>query len=201
MNPAILLTASRLVIALFFSFYFIQAVQGRIYDADKSSLLIAILCVILIELSDAFDGWIARRNHEVTQFGKIFDPICDSVSRQTIFCTFMYCGLIPLWMFLVFLYRDAILWLIRILCAADGTVVAARMSGKLKAILQAIGTFLVLIAVAAHAWNITALPHSFLGFHPAFWIMTVPTIFTFLSMFDYLIPYWPVIRKMMIPVK
>lgn len=196
MNPAILVTSSRAVLALVFSYFFIKAAKGNLYTADNTFLIIAIVCAILIELSDAVDGVIARKRNQVTRFGKIFDPVCDSVARQTIFCTFMYTGIIPLWMFFIFLYRDAILSFIRIMNAIDGTVIAARSSGKLKAVFQAIGTFLVLLVVLCHSFRIGSIPEKIAGMHPGFWIMLFPAIFTVLSMFDYLIPSMPVLKKM-----
>ena len=197
MNPAILITSSRVIIALFFSYFFIKSIGENLYSADKTFLLISIGCAILIELSDALDGMIARWRNQVTSFGKIFDPVCDSMARQTIFCTFMYTGIIPLWMFFVFLYRDAILSFIRIMNAIDGTVVAAKLSGKLKAIFQAIGIFFVLIVVLCHTFNIGSVPQKVAGMHPGYWIMLFPAIFTVLSMFDYLFPSMPVIKKML----
>ena len=199
MNFAIVLTSSRLIIALFFSFFFIKAAHNNLYTANKVFLLLAIACAFLIEMSDAIDGVIARSRNEVTSFGKIFDPVCDSISRQTIFCTFMYTGIIPLWMFFIFLYRDALMSFIRIMCAVNGAVIAARLSGKLKAIFQAMGTGLVLVVVFLHTYVKGLIPETWWGMHPGFWIMVFPTLFTALSMFDYLIPNWHVIKKMMEP--
>lgn len=199
MNPAIILTGSRLVLAIIFSCFFITGVRANIYSADKVFLLISIITVIILELTDAFDGIVARKRQEVTRFGKIFDPVCDSISRQTIFCAFMYTGIIPFWMFIVFLYRDALNSFLRIMCAADGTVVAAKTSGKLKAIFQAIGTFLVLMVVFVHSNYPGLISKTWLGMHPGFWIMLFPAFFTVLSLFDYLVPSWPVLKKMMIP--
>lgn len=201
MNPAIVITSSRLVFALLFSFFFIKAINGNLFAADKTYLLLSISLAIIIELSDAIDGIIARKKNKVTRFGKIFDPMCDSVARQTIFCTFMVTGIIPIWMFLIFLYRDAILSFIRIMCAIDGTIIAAKLSGKLKAIFQAIGSFFVLLVVLCHAYNIGSIPEKVLGMHPGFWIMLFPALFTVLSMFDYLIPNWHVVKKMTVPEK
>lgn len=201
MNPANIITSSRLILALFFSFFFVKAAHNNLYSADKMYLLLAIGCAILLELSDAVDGIIARMKNEVSSFGKIFDPVCDSISRQTIFCTFMYTGIIPLWMFLIFLYRDALQSFLRIMCAIDGTVMAAKLSGKLKAIFQAVGTFLVLLVVLLHTYTSGLVPQKLLGMHPGFWIMVFPALFTILSMFDYLIPNWHVVKKMMEPEK
>lgn len=201
MNIAIVVTSSRLIMALFFSYFFVQAVGNNLYSANKVYLLLTIGCAILIELSDAVDGIIARRNRAVTAFGKIFDPVCDSISRQTIFCTFMYVGIIPLWMFFIFLYRDALLSFIRIMCAINGVVMAAKLSGKLKAIFQAAGTFCVLLVVLLHTYADELVPKRIWGMHPGFWIMVFPALFTFLSMFDYLIPNWQRIQRMMEPEK
>ncbi len=188
-------------LAAFFSYFFVKAAHGNLYSADKMYLWLAIGCVLLLEFSDAIDGIIARMKNEVTSFGKIFDPVCDSISRQTIFCTFMYTGIIPLWMFLIFLYRDALQSFLRIMCAIDGTVMAAKLSGKLKAIFQAIGTFLVLFVILFHTYGVGSIPEKLLGMHPGFWIMVFPALFTILSMLEYIIPNWHVIKKMMEPEK
>ena len=197
-NPALILTASRLFFAPGFAYFFLAAVRGHLASPNLPWLFAAIAAVMLIELSDAFDGFVARARNEVTALGKIFDPICDSLSRLTIFLCFVLVGIMPLWLFLIFMYRDGILNLIRIMNAANGTVLAAKKSGKLKAIIQALGTFLVLMALLSPPlhWGI---PQYFAGRHIGFWIMLIPAAITFLSMFDYLIPSMPVIRKMATP--
>ena len=197
-NPAIILTGSRLFFAPIFAYAFFAAAMGRLDHPDLFWLCISIGAVVLIELSDAFDGMVARGRNEVTALGKIFDPICDSLSRQTIFIAFMMVGIMPLWLYLVFMYRDGILNLIRILNAANGTVLAAKKSGKLKAIIQAVGTFLVLAVLLLPLLGI-AVPQNLGGRHTGFWIMIIPALITFTSMFDYLIPSLPVLRKMATP--
>jgi CDP-diacylglycerol--glycerol-3-phosphate 3-phosphatidyltransferase len=99
-------------------------------------------------------------------------------------------------MFLIFLYRDAALSFIRIICAIDGSVIAAKLSGKLKAVFQAIGIFFVLFIVLCHALNIGCMPQKVWGMHPGFWTMLFPAIFTVLSFFDYFFPSLPILKKM-----
>ena len=197
MNLAILITASRLIFPIFFSFFFLKSVSSNLYNAQGTWLLWAFSFLLLIEMSDALDGMIARGREEVTRFGKIFDPICDSIARQTVFCTFMAVGIIPLWFFLLFLYRDSFLSLLRIMNAIDGTVLAAKKSGKIKAVIQAIGAIFVVLTVWAH--SNTYIPQKIWGMHPGFWIMLVPGGITILSFFDYFIPSIPLLKKMMIP--
>ncbi len=193
MNLATVLTASRVVIAPIFALVFVLG-----YGSPGISWLWwCFILAILVELSDLLDGTVARSRGEVTDFGKVFDPVADSVSRQTIFISFMVTGIIPLWMYLIFFYRDAFMQLLRIVCASSGIVLAARKSGKAKAVLQGIGTFGVLFVLALLYYNVSWMPSTILGYNPGFWVMLFPTIFTLLSVIDYIIPNRKLIARMM----
>ena len=184
MNLATVFTLSRVIIAPFLLMYL---------SADTVPTQMAAIWKLvsgcMIEISDLLDGTIARARHDVTDFGNVFYPIADSVSRQTVFISFMVSGIIPLWMYLIFFYRDAFMQLLRIVCASSGVVLAARKSGKAKAVLQGIATFGVIAVIALQRmYQVKWIPAQFLGFHPAFWVMLLPTIYTLLSVIDYVIP-------------
>ncbi len=199
MNPAMILTGSRLITGPIFAYFFLKATTGTFSPEhpDTVVLICALVAVILLELSDAFDGMVARARNEVTDLGKIFDPVCDAISRQTIFLSFLIVGIIPMWMFLIFLYRDSLVYLLRIMMAKEGTVMAAKWAGKFKAITQAVGTFVVIGLIFIEA-NGTVLPKP-MGMHLGFWVMIVPTIFTIQSFFDYVVPNWQVIVRAATP--
>jgi CDP-diacylglycerol--glycerol-3-phosphate 3-phosphatidyltransferase len=193
MNIANMITISRVLIAPFFAYAFMHGYStGNIFY-----IWAAVLFAGLIEISDMLDGTVARARKEVTDFGKVCDPIADSVSRQTVFLSFLMVGIIPLWLYLIFFYRDAFMQLLRIICASSGVVLAARKSGKLKAVLQGIATFGVLLVVLLKFYSPSVLPDSFLGFHLGFWVMLFPAIYTLLSVIDYIIPNRQLIVKMM----
>jgi CDP-diacylglycerol--glycerol-3-phosphate 3-phosphatidyltransferase len=177
-----------------FAFFFIS---GYAHPQATFFIWICALLALLVELTDMMDGLLARARKEVTDFGKVFDPVADSLSRQTIFLSFMVAGIIPWWLYIVFFYRDAMLQLLRIICASGGLVLAARQSGKAKAVLQGIGTFGVLLVVALQRYHLAGMPDRVWGFHPAFWVMLFPAIFTVVSVADYVIPNFAMIRKMM----
>jgi CDP-diacylglycerol--glycerol-3-phosphate 3-phosphatidyltransferase len=198
MNPATIMTTSRLVWAPVFAYCFIASAKN---DFAVQPLWTALFFAVLIELSDAFDGMLARQRKEVTDFGKIFDPVCDSLSRQTVFLAFLLTEIIPLWMFLVFLYRDSLMSFLRVMCAADGTVVAARKSGKLKAVFQAAATFLIIGILLLRSYGFVSIPESLWGRHIGFWIMLPVAGFTFLSFFDYLVPHRNVFKRRMAPTQ
>jgi CDP-diacylglycerol--glycerol-3-phosphate 3-phosphatidyltransferase len=193
MNIATILTASRVAIAPVFALAFIRGYASP----GVSWIYLCAALAALIELSDLFDGMTARARGEVTDFGKVFDPVADSVSRQTVFISFMVTGIIPFWMYLVFFYRDAFMQLLRIVCASSGVVLAARKSGKLKAVLQGVATFCVLAILLAQRCGAGWMPESVWGRHPGFWVMLAVAAYTLLSVIDYIIPNRALIAKMM----
>ncbi len=194
MNPATIVTSSRVIIAPVFAYFFIT---GFTRTHSVVWIWICAALALLIEITDILDGRIARARHQVTDFGKVFDPVADSLSRQTVFISFLVAGIIPWWLYLVFFYRDAVLQLLRIICASGGLVLAARQSGKAKAVLQGMGTFGVLIVVALQRYHVAWMPSQLWGFHPGFWVMVIPAVFTLLSVADYVVPNVGMIKKMM----
>lgn len=179
---AIFITSIRIIVAPVFAYVFISS-----YNNENAShmLIFSLFLLAIIELSDALDGYIARKKNQVSDFGKLFDPFADSISRLTIFSSFLIKGIIPIWMFFIFLYRDSFVVAIRHLCIKKNVVLAARISGKLKAIFQAIGSFGVVGISLAHCYEIDFIPYEIYGKHPGFFIMLLPALVTIYSLIDY----------------
>lgn len=106
---------------------------------------LCLLLVLLSEGSDVLDGYLARSRGEVTSFGKLFDPFADSISRFTVFLCYLEANLAPLWMVVTILYRDLLVSALRTAAAAQGVIISARRSGKIKAVVQ--GTSIVAVQV------------------------------------------------------
>lgn len=104
------------------------------------------------ELSDLFDGVLARRHNKVTELGKLLDPMADSIFRLSVFLSFTQ-GVIelPLLVVCVFFYRDIIISTLRTVCALRGVALAARLSGKIKAVVQAAVIFFILIMMIPYS--------------------------------------------------
>lgn len=84
-------------------------------------------------VSDYLDGFIARRNNEITEWGKILDPLADKVCAFILFLYVVYLGLIPLWFFLVEVIRDAVIMSGSLyIKKLRGKVAMAVMSGKIS---------------------------------------------------------------------
>jgi CDP-diacylglycerol---glycerol-3-phosphate 3-phosphatidyltransferase len=139
------LTFIRIFISPIFMFIYLE------HDLLGISLVVLpyILLVLLgvSELSDAFDGYVARKFHQVTDLGKILDPMADSIYRISVFLTFTQPPVnLPLLIVFIFLYRDSVISTLRTICALRGFALAARSSGKIKAVIQA-GTACVILVL------------------------------------------------------
>lgn len=120
-----------------------------------SSIVLPYVLLFLLgvsELSDAFDGFLARRYNQVTDLGKLLDPMADSIARISVFLTFTQDPIdLPLALIFVFLYRDSVVSTLRTICALKGFALAARISGKIKAVIQAISAFAIIILMIPHS--------------------------------------------------
>jgi CDP-diacylglycerol--glycerol-3-phosphate 3-phosphatidyltransferase len=177
------MTISRLVLSPVFIIVFLS--HG--FWAKIAALVI----VCINELTDLLDGIIARKRGETTDFGKIIDPLADSVSRFTIFLCFLAAGYAPVWMIAFLFYRDIIVGYLRILASLHGTVLAARKSGKIKAMVQ--GPAILIILILDIYRESTPLPwfHTF-----TFYLIGFVTLVTVLSGIDYVIGNRQFLKKM-----
>lgn len=105
--------------------------------------LASLLLLGICELTDLLDGYLARSMSEVSEIGKLLDPLCDSLMRFSVFLALNQFDMIPGWTIYVFFYRDLTVAYLRILAMSKGVVFGARMSGKVKAVAQGIGIFLI----------------------------------------------------------
>ncbi len=115
--------------------------------ATGSPLLWAVLVLAIVsELSDVLDGALARKMGLSSGLGQALDPLCDSLYRLTVFMAFSAAGWMPLWLVFPFLFRDIIVSYARIMAASRGVSIGARLSGKVKAVVQGVAQIGVIIA-------------------------------------------------------
>ena len=95
-----------------------------------------IFCIASI--TDHFDGKIARKNNQITDFGKFLDPLADKILVTSAFVCFVELGLMPSWAVVIILAREFIVTSMRLIAAGKGRVIAANMWGKLKTVSQMI---------------------------------------------------------------
>lgn len=150
MSIALILTLLRILLGPIFVALYLYHDQ---FGFTLLSLPYVLLCLtVLSEVSDVFDGLLARRYNKVTDLGKLLDPMADSIFRLSVFLAFTQ-GVIqlPLLLVCIFFYRDIVISTLRALCGLRGFALAARLSGKIKAVMQAIIIFFILVMLIPYS--------------------------------------------------
>ncbi len=126
-------------------------------------ILLSLLWILfaLIELSDVLDGRIARKRSQVSNTGKILDPLADIFSKFTYFACFIISEVLPIWMFMLIIYRELVMVTLRMLLAINGIAFAARFYGKFK-------TFCYFVVS-----GLTLLMYSLMLFFPGYPIVAI----------------------------
>ncbi|PPE06006.1 CDP-diacylglycerol--glycerol-3-phosphate 3-phosphatidyltransferase [Williamsoniiplasma lucivorax] len=105
--------------------------------------LIGGLLFIIGSLSDFLDGYLARKNNQVTDFGKFFDPIADKLLVNTVLILFAWTGMLPVWITLILILRDIFVDFIRMMLSKKQVTLAAGIWGKWKTVFQMFGLSLI----------------------------------------------------------
>lgn len=147
MNIPNKLTISRMIMApLFFIAFFLPFWFGP--QLNKLSVVLLLILYACTELSDLLDGLIARKYKLVTDLGKVMDPFADTFSRLTYFVCLSKVGVMPIWTFIIIMWREFAIVFLRMLMMGSGKAVAANIWGKIKAVLYAISGLAGILFVA-----------------------------------------------------
>lgn len=92
----------------------------------------ALVVYIIACLTDALDGYIARHYDQVTDFGKLVDPLADKVLVMAALCIYVETGKMPGWALAVVILREFAVSGLRMIALEKGKVIAAARSGKIK---------------------------------------------------------------------
>ena len=90
----------------------------------------------IASVTDFVDGYLARRDNLVTNFGKFADPIADKILTMTMMILMAAKGYLPVWLPIIVAIRELAVDGLRLIAVEQGKVVAAGMSGKVKTALQ-----------------------------------------------------------------
>ena len=160
MNIPNRLTVLRLImVPVFFISYSISLLEFG--GAHVVSAVMMFICYAIAELSDLLDGKIARKYNLVTDLGKVMDPFADTLSHLTFFVCFMSRGIMPVWAFIIIMWREFSILFMRMLMMRVGKAMPANICGKSKTVLYAIASIFSIVYIVAAAfvapgsWNQT----------------------------------------------
>src|SRR5919205_2863976 len=119
-------------------------VAALLSGAAYGDLLAAVVFAIA-SLTDALDGWIARRRRTESTFGKLMDPLADKLLVIAALISLVSLDRLAAWVAMVIIARELAVTGLRSLAAERGVVIAASWLGKVKTLLQ-IAAIICLIA-------------------------------------------------------
>ncbi|MBW1986259.1 MAG: CDP-alcohol phosphatidyltransferase family protein [Deltaproteobacteria bacterium] len=129
MSLANIITLSRLPLLLILvALLFIPNLELR---------LLGLGLLIILFLMDWFDGYVARLRDEVTELGAVLDVALDRAVENILWISFMYIGLVPLWVPIIFLIRSFIVDSLRGVALRQGKSVFGMMHSRLGKFLVA----------------------------------------------------------------
>lgn len=110
-------------------------IPSIIYYLVKDKYIAAFIMLTVSGLTDVLDGTIARKFNFITNFGKLIDPLADKVTQLSILCTLVFKGIIPLWILVIVLLKEAFM-----ICGASflygkDLVVSSKWYGKAATVL------------------------------------------------------------------
>ena len=133
------------VLRLILSFVFL----GTMSLAFPHSKTVSLLIFAVAAITDFLDGYLARKHHLITAFGKLMDPLADKVLMAAGFIMLIPEGLVPAWIVVVILAREFLVTGLRLVASSEGLVLAAENLGKYKTIIQIVTILYFLICLAS----------------------------------------------------
>lgn len=158
----------------------------------STTMWIMELIFIIASITDKQDGYLARKNNQVTNFGKFLDPIADKILVVAAMILFVEMGRLPAWIPIIVIFREFAVSGYRLIAVQNsGKVIAANVWGKLKTVTQMIAIILMFLTTQPYfAFVNSALTYMTTGDFVmnilASIFMTVSVIATIFSGYEYL---------------
>ena len=115
---------------------------------------IALGVFVIACLSDAVDGYIARKYNLITNFGKFMDPLADKLLVSSALICFVTLELIPSWVVIIIIAREFIISGFRLVASDNRIVIAASYWGKFKTTAQMILCILLILNLDYKFFNV-----------------------------------------------
>jgi CDP-diacylglycerol--glycerol-3-phosphate 3-phosphatidyltransferase len=204
MNLPNKITLLRVVLIPAFLFVYLAAPFSRLFSAEIGTLefgfifidaatvgeaidqWLALVLFVVAAITDAIDGYLARKLGLVTNFGKLMDPLADKMLVCAAFIALTYANILPAWATIILISREFYISGLRQLALEQSIVMAASTWAKVKT-----GVQITLIIYLILPW-----PFSFLYWPPiAMAVIVVTTIISIWSAAEYTIKNREIFKK------
>jgi len=172
-----------------------------LFSSSTYSNLYALIIFILASVTDAFDGYYARKYNIETEFGNFLDPLADKILVSSAFISFYFLDLIELWMVVVILSRDFFITCLRIVMKKNGQSLKTSRIAKSKTAVQLILIIFILIFLAVEkmeASMFSLFGNIILEYNIVYNATFIVSIFTFYTGFRYFQNNYDIIKKIVV---
>ena len=168
-----------LIVLLLFPFYLVNIEFPKVLISTVTvdiKYFIAAGIFAVASITDALDGYIARKNNIVTNFGKMTDAIADKMLVNSTLIILTAQGFVSPVITVIIVMRDTVVDTIKMIAGSKGKVIAAIKTGKIKT------TFLMLGIILTLCYN---LPFEVFGYDVANFLLVLAVLFSVVSGVEY----------------
>lgn len=151
-----------------------------ILTGSVEALAAALILMVAAELTDFFDGFLARALRQESEIGRLIDPVCDVIYHVSVFLAFVKQGWMPPWMLFVIYARDLGVPYLRTLARQRGHDVGVRYSGKIKTTVHGLAQITVVLVALG-----TVSPTLIGAVDTTYAVLLVAVIASLVSLADY----------------
>jgi len=181
MNLPNLLTILRILLTpVFIIFLFYEHPYAQLW---------ALLVFIVASVTDAFDGYYARKHNLVTESGRFLDPLADKILVTSAFISFAYMGIIEYWMVVLIVFRDLFVTGLRMAMSHKGFSLLTSKIAKAKTGTQ-IGIIIFILLFLGtrniHLDMVRTVLQFFRQYHFVYYLTLFVTLFTLYTGLTYI---------------
>ncbi|HIB27130.1 MAG TPA: CDP-diacylglycerol--glycerol-3-phosphate 3-phosphatidyltransferase [Candidatus Marinimicrobia bacterium] len=160
----------------------------------------ALVIFIVASITDAYDGYFARKNNMVTDTGQFLDPLADKILVSSAFISFAIMGLIDFWMVILIIFRDLFVTSLRVLLSRKGFIMITSKIAKSKTGVQVGIIIFTLLFLSLKGFNWVSLKTSFSfinEYQLVYYLTMIAVIFTMYTGYTYVQENRKAIREIM----
>ena len=173
------------VMRIFLTPIFIICLFSDFFGAQLWALII----FIVASITDAYDGYLARKNNMVTDTGQFLDPLADKILLSSAFISFSIMGLIDIWMVALIIFRDLFVTSLRVLLSRKGFIMITSKIAKSKTAVQIGIIIFTLLFLTLKAFNWVLLEDYLIfinEYQLVYYLTMITVIFTVYTGYTYI---------------
>ncbi len=163
-------------------------IKGEILNIPITYIIMDLIFIIA-SITDKLDGYLARKNNQITTFGKFLDPLADKILVLTALIMLVEMQKLPSWIPIIVLAREFMVSGYRLIAVEkQGKVIAASKWGKIKTVTQMMAIIIAFLDVNAFGACFTSSlpPIAFIVNLAVTIMMIIQTIATIFSGYEYM---------------